>query len=217
MAYLTPEDYAALLRQGQAQQIGGQRAAGQPMSHWTQALASALNQGFGAARQDFARTGRTDATTAGNEMLAAGMGGDQAALAEALKNPFVADQARQWQAQAPARARAADAAQRAQWAFEQEKQNAPLKRQQLELANQYRQAQINAQNRPAVPKLQKIGVDAYNRPQYGFVGPDGSVRPYEMPAPQGASPAPTAGGIPPGLDPELTEILKAAPPQAGAI
>lgn len=99
--FLSPEDYAQMLRQAEMENRAG-LLMNQAPRHWTQALAGALNQGLSGYRAGQAQE-RNQATQAdANAQLAQllqGGGNIEAAMA----NPRSAQQAFQYQAQAPQR------------------------------------------------------------------------------------------------------------------
>lgn len=165
--FLSPEDYAQLLRQAEMENRAGLEMNQAPR-HWTQALAGALNQGLSGYREGQAREQYGSTQDHARKSLAAMLQGNPEALAAAMSNPVSAQQAFQYQMTAPQREAQA-------FNLAQAKANAPLERQLME-------AKLKAATAPSAPKFTKLGTDAYGQERYGFVDPrTGQITPYAMP------------------------------------
>jgi hypothetical protein len=95
----TPEQLAVLLRQGQQMERDSSRMLQPPQRgamHWSQALGGVLGGVGGNYLQSSAAQQTGEGRMTGEKDLAAGMQGDREALARALQNPFVGDQARKY-------------------------------------------------------------------------------------------------------------------------
>lgn len=112
---LTPDAYAAMLRQGQGQLQGAQQSLGNTgnIRHWTQALGDVLLGAGGQLRADMAQRGESEAQAAANKAIADILAGNEGAVQAAMSNPRSAQFAQQYQMQAPVRERAAAEAARA--------------------------------------------------------------------------------------------------------
>lgn len=204
---VTPQQLAVLLRQGQQMERDSASYLQPPRQgamHWTQGLAGVLGGVGGNYMQTSAAQQEGE-----QQKLAAELLGDMYQSGDAsaaMQNPWAAEEARKFQAQAPQR-------EFQQWKMGQAKANAPLERRQLELANQYRQAQINAANKAAQPKPKwtKIGRDSMGQDIYGWVDPaTRQVIPQTLPGVQPAR-TPDQGQIEPGK-PGSTFSLGDPPP-----
>jgi len=119
--FLSPEDYAQLLREAQATDRFAQGQLQAPR-HWTQALAGALGMGLSGYQSGQARE-RNQATQAdANAQLAAMLRGEENT---AMMNPRSRDMAMRYEMQRPQR-------EFQQFQREQAKANAPLERQLLQ-------------------------------------------------------------------------------------
>jgi hypothetical protein len=148
----TPEQLAVLLRQGQQMERDSANYLQPPRQgamHWTQGLAGVLGGVGGNYLQSSAAQQTGEGRMTGEKDLAAGMQGDQQALARALQNPWVGDKARQWQAQAPQR-------EFQQWKMGQAKANAPLERQLLQARIQ-KARRASAEANSGDPRFGKTG------------------------------------------------------------
>lgn len=86
--FLTPEDYQRLIERGRSERDQSAAAAQRPMTHWTQALASILGQGFGQVRMEQAEKQKKAAESAGTEALARYLRGEEGGFEAAYSNPY---------------------------------------------------------------------------------------------------------------------------------
>lgn len=110
--FLSPEDYAQLLREARDTDRFAQGQLQAPR-HWTQALAGALGMGLSGYQAGQARERNQATETAANQAIADILAGKEGAVAAGMANPRSAQFAQQYQMQEPARERAAAEAARA--------------------------------------------------------------------------------------------------------
>lgn len=93
---LTPDAYAAMLRQGQGQLQNAQSSLGSGnIRHWTQALGDVLLGAGGQLRADMAQRGESEAQAAANQAIADILAGKEGAVAAGMANPRSAQFAQQ--------------------------------------------------------------------------------------------------------------------------
>ena len=82
-------DYERMIKRGQAERDQSAAAAQKPMTHWTQALASILGQGFGQVRMEQAERENKAAQANANQAIADILAGKEGAVAAAMANPTI--------------------------------------------------------------------------------------------------------------------------------
>ena len=150
--FLSPEDYAQMLRQAEMENRAGLQMNQAPR-HWTQALAGALNQGLSGYRTGQARERNQETKAAGNAALAAALRGEEGAADRAMSIPGFEDRAREWKMNAPQR-------ELQQFKMDQARANAPLERKLI-------QSRIEKARQAGKPQTYEMGNIVVERQQDG--------------------------------------------------
>ena len=185
--FISPEDYAQLLRESRDTDRFGQGMLQRP-THWSQALAGALGMGLGGYQAGQARDRNQATVQDANQQLAQLLQGG-GNLEAAMANPRSADAARQYQMQAPARARAAASASREAARFDRERSQWGMQDKVNQLKMRQLEGQLAKQNQSREMEraiLQRFGIGGEQPQQAG--PPSGTPNRFNF---TGAAPQPS--------------------------